>query len=111
MEISFDNKRLAKVFRTQKALVKKYGPQGARRVRQRLDDLQAAENLAMMRSLPGRCHELKGNRKGQFALDLVHPYRLIFEPDHQPVPSKEDGGINWTAVTAIHIIAVEDYHG
>ena len=27
----------------------------------------------------GRCHPLKGNRKGQYAMDLVHPYRLIFE--------------------------------
>ena len=27
----------------------------------------------------GRCHTLKGNRKGQYAMDLVHPYRLVFE--------------------------------
>lgn len=27
----------------------------------------------------GRCHLLKGNRKGQYAMDLVHPYRLVFE--------------------------------
>ena len=27
----------------------------------------------------GRCHPLKGNRKGQYAMDLVHPYRLVFE--------------------------------
>lgn len=23
----------------------------------------------------GRCHTLKGNRKNQYAVDLVHPYR------------------------------------
>jgi proteic killer suppression protein len=27
----------------------------------------------------GRCHPLKGNRKSQYAVDLVHPYRLVFE--------------------------------
>ena len=27
----------------------------------------------------GRCHPLKGNRKVQYAMDLVHPYRLVFE--------------------------------
>ena len=27
----------------------------------------------------GRCHPLKGNRKNQYAVDLVHPYRLVFE--------------------------------
>lgn len=27
----------------------------------------------------GRCHPLKGDRKNQYAVDLVHPYRLVFE--------------------------------
>lgn len=27
----------------------------------------------------GRCHPLHNNRKGQYAVDLVHPYRLVFE--------------------------------
>ena len=26
----------------------------------------------------GRCHKLSGNRKDQYAVDLVHPQRLIF---------------------------------
>lgn len=25
----------------------------------------------------GRCHTLKGNRKNQYAVDLVHPYRWV----------------------------------
>ena len=31
-----------------------------------------------MRHLPGRCHELKGDREGELTLDLVHP-TPIFE--------------------------------
>ncbi len=27
----------------------------------------------------GRCHQLRGNRKGEYSMDLVHPYRMIFE--------------------------------
>ena len=27
----------------------------------------------------GRCHLLKGDRKNQYAVDLIHPYRLVFE--------------------------------
>ena len=111
MEISFDNKKLEKVFRKHQALVKKYGPKGAQRIIQRYVALQSVANLDEMRSLPGRCHELTGDHKGQYALDLVHPYRLIFEPDHEPIPRKSDGGIDWTAGTAVTIIAVEDYHG
>lgn len=64
-----------------------------------------------MRHLPGRCHQLKGNRAEQFAIDLDGLHRLIFEPANTPVPRKPDGGIDWTLVTAIEIVGVEDYHG
>ena len=111
MEISFVDKKLGKACNNQRLLVKTHGSVRARKLQQRLNDLQAADTLAVMRHLPGRCHELTGDRAGQFALDLDHPYRLIFEPDHNPVPRKEDGGIDWTVVTAVCIIAVEDYHG
>ena len=26
-----------------------------------------------------RCHPLLNNRKGQYAVDLVHPFRLVFK--------------------------------
>ena len=66
--------------------------------------------LEDMRRVMGRCHQLRGNRAGQLSLDLDHPYRLIFEPDHDPIPRKEDGGMDWTQITAIVIIGVEDTH-
>lgn len=111
MEISFADRRLQRACNDNRRLVREHGERRARRLRQRLDDLRAAETLAAMRYLPGRCHQLTGDRVGQFALDLDHPYRLIFEPDHDPIPKKEDGGIDWNAVTAVRILAVEDYHG
>jgi proteic killer suppression protein len=63
-----------------------------------------------MRHVPGRCHEVVGNRAGQLSLDLDHPYRLIFEPANDPIPRKDDGGLDWTKVTAVIIIGVEDTH-
>jgi len=44
-------------------------------------------------------------------VDLDHPYRLIFVPDHNPVPKREDGGLDWSRVTAVIILGVEDTHG
>lgn len=111
MNISFADKKFEKACNDHKLLVKKEGAIRARKLRQRLDDLAAAATLDVMRHLPGRFHELTGDRAGQFALDLDHPYRLIFVPDHNPVPRKADSGIDWTAVTAVRIIGVEDYHG
>jgi len=36
--------------------------------------------------------------------------RIIFLPMHEPLPLKPDGGLNWLKITAILILAVEDYH-
>jgi plasmid maintenance system killer protein len=111
LDIVFRTKKLQKSCSDQKAMVKNWGPDQAKRLRRRLDDLRAAENLSLMMELPGRCHELKGDHQGQLSLDLVHPYRLIFEPAHDPVPEKEDGGLDWTEVTGVRILGVEDTHG
>jgi proteic killer suppression protein len=62
-------------------------------------------------SPPHRCHELTGNLKGQLSVDLDHPYRLLFVPDHEPVPQRPEGGLDWQAVTAIKIKGVKDTHG
>lgn len=111
MDIIFADRKLQRVCNDRRRLVREHGQRRARKLRQRLDDLRAAETLAVTRQLPGRCHQLTGDRAGQFALDLDHPYRLIFEPDHDPIPRKADGGIDWHAVSAVRILAVEDYHG
>ena len=110
MDIIFASEKFAELCNNQKALIKQLGPERARRLRRRLDDLRAATTLAEMRHLPGRCHELHGNRSGQFSLDLDHPYRLIFEPAHEPTPRKGDGGLDWTSITRVKVIGIEDTH-
>jgi proteic killer suppression protein len=47
---------------------------------------------------------------GQFALDLDGGRRLVFEPAHDPIPRKDDGGIDWSAVSRISIVFIGDYH-
>jgi plasmid maintenance system killer protein len=79
------------------------------KLKQRLDDLRAVDNLADAQTLPGRCHPLKANRKGQWAMDIEHPDRLIFEPAAPPDVS-EDGWVDTAAVTAIRVLDTGDYH-
>lgn len=79
-------------------------------VRKRLDQLKAATCLNLMRDLPGRCHELKGDRSKQLSIDLDGPFRLIFEAAEIPVPCKDDGGLDWTQVSKIRVLGVEDTH-
>lgn len=110
MEISYKNKKLRKQLTDPKEMIKSFGNL-ARKVNQRLRDLSNADNLAIMRTLPAaRCHELTGDRKGQLAVNVSDNYRLIFEPDHNPIPKKIDGGLSWEEVTRIRINEIEDYH-
>ncbi|RYZ93326.1 MAG: killer suppression protein [Proteobacteria bacterium] len=110
MNISFRSKKLQKTCNSDKELLKEFGKVCARKFRTRLDDLNAASSLEVLRNLPGRCHELKGGRKGHFSLDLENPYRLIFESTGDGIQMKADGGLDWSSVKAVEIIGVEDTH-
>lgn len=110
MEVAFKHKKLQKICNTDSAIQKEYGKNCARKFRARLDDLAAASTLEAFRTLPGRCHELKGDRKGQLSLDLEHPLRLLFEVTGEDVKYKEDGGLDWKSVKSVVILEVEDTH-
>lgn len=110
MVINFNTRKLEKELTDSKQLLKRYG-QLAKKINQRMAELRAADTLAVMATLPqARCHELQGGRKGQFAVDISVNYRLIFKPDHDPVPTKDDGGIDWNSITIISIEEIDDYH-
>jgi toxin HigB-1 len=112
MDIAFSSEKLRRVFNSDSQLRRKYGDRQAKRIQQRLFELYAAESLADVSHLPPpRCHALTGDRAGQFAVDVIHPYRLIFEPAHTPIPRLADGSVDRASVTAIRILEVEDYHG
>lgn len=110
MDILFKERKLEKQCNRHSELVRAHGPRRAQLIRARLDALRAATCLEDLRNLSGRLHELKGNRKNHLSFDLDHPYRLIFVPDHIPVPSNVDGGMDWSRVTAVKILGIVDTH-
>ena len=110
--IYFKYRKLQKACNFEKTSIEEWGPQLAGRVRQRLAEFKAANSLSDISHLPPpRLHGLTGDRDGQFAVDLQHPFRLVFEPANDPVPLDSMSGIDKSRVTAILIIEVEDYHG
>ena len=110
MEISFANRKLKKECESQSALQSAHGQACARKVMTRIADLQAAASLADLRELPGRCEELKGDRRGQLSLTLPDGKRLVFESAANPSPRKTHGGLDWSAVKAIRLLEIENYH-
>ena len=98
MDITYKNKRIEKVCTDAKTAEKTYGQDMADKIHQRVDEINAADTVELIIQFRiGRCHPLSQNRKGQYAVDLVHPYRLVFE--------KKGGEIQ-----IANILEIVDYH-
>ena len=98
MVITYKNKRIEKVCTDAKTAEMTYGQDMADKIHQRVDEINAADTVELMIQFRiGRCHPLSQNRKGQYAVDLVHPYRLVFE--------KKGGEIQ-----IANILEIVDYH-
>lgn len=79
MRIEYKNNNLRKVCTDYTKASKSYGERMVELIHLRIDQLMAADSVdQMVKFSIGRCHPLHGDREGQYALDLVHPHRLIF---------------------------------
>ena len=98
LQARYKNNFLRKVCTNYTKSCRFYGSRMAELIHLRIDQLNAAETVEEMINFSiGRCHQLNGNREGQYALDLVHPYRLIFvKIDDQ--------------IQIVKIIEIVDYH-
>ena len=108
MDIEFATSDLRSLCNQARIMTRRLGPACARKLMARLMDLQSV--VSVMELSAGHPHPLKGDRLGQFALDLHDGKRLVFEPADSPVP-RIDGAIAWGQVTKVRIVFVGDYHG
>lgn len=111
MEVSFRGARLAKLCTDKTLRQRKLGPERAKKVLLRLNQMSAAEHLGELVALPqARCHQLSVDRDEQFSLDLDGPYRLIIEVTDRPIPRNADGGIALEQVTRVTVTDLTDTH-
>ena len=61
-------------------------------------------NLAELKQFHPRLHPLGQDKKGMFSVDLDGPFRMYIRPDHDDIPQKPSGGIDYTKVTDIVIV-------
>ncbi len=98
MKVEFRNKTMQKICEDASIAERKYGLKMALKIQQRIDEIKAADSVEMMLKYRiGRCHQLHGDRNNQFAVDLVHPQRLIFEK-------------KGSEIQIVRIIEITDYH-
>lgn len=108
LDISYANRALETVCTDARQAKRRLGEKGFEKLKRRLADLRAAANVRLL--VAGRPHPLRGDRAGQFAVDLEGGSRLVFEPANNPVPKDLDGATAWDQVTAIRIVFIGDYH-
>lgn len=110
MDLSLVDTKLSRTLADEKAMKRAYGDR-AKRLKLRLDFLAQADSLGEVPCVPPtRCHLLKGDWAGHFAVDIDGNWRLVFRPNHDPIPITVDGGMDLKAITAIVIVAIIDYH-
>lgn len=98
MQITYNTKRIKDVCENAKNAIRTYGSKMADKIQQRIDEIKASDSIEdMIQYKIGRCHALKGTRGDQYAVDLVHPYRLIFKVDNNKI-------------VIANIIEIVDYH-
>ena len=98
MKVIYKNKKIERQCTDFKYSKKIFGEKMAIKIHQRIKALNGTNSFEYLLQLSvGRCHSLKGNRYGQFAMDLIHPYRLIFQKENE-------------VIELIKILAIEDYH-
>lgn len=91
VDIHYASKDLERLCEDEREAKRQLGRPGCRKLRARLADLKAASRVTEL--VAGRPHELRGDRAGQFALELDRGRRLVLEPASTPIPRKDDGGV------------------
>lgn len=108
MELRFKNNTIKKQCEDPGRAQRDFGVAIGIKLTQRVTELTAATKLWDIKLIPAaRLHRLHGSRNDQYAVDLVHPFRLVFSPILRE-------GVAIYDLKAIDLIRVEEvieYHG
>lgn len=98
MRITYKNNKLEKICTDPEVAKRVFDERMAGKIRDRINQLSAAVSVEwLIQKRIGRCHPLVQNRKGQYAMDLVHPYRLVFKKENDEIQ-------------IVKVIEIVDYH-
>jgi len=79
LEITFRTRQLERCYLHFQFAVRTFGDVVARKYVERVNIMKLSKSIDDLKKLPGlRCHQLAGDRAGQWAVNLTGFYRLIF---------------------------------
>lgn len=107
--IAFDSHELRDICEKREVAETALGLQAAHHLEQQLADIEALENFAELEELHGG---LIGFRDGGFrTVNLGPKCMLILRSNHVTAPMLTTGEIDWSKVTRIRIVGVENEIG
>ena len=78
MKVTFRTRQLERAFSESATALRRWGDKAGRRYVTRIIQLSEARDFADIRALAAlRAHQLKGARRGEWAIDLTERWRLI----------------------------------
>jgi proteic killer suppression protein len=110
MDIIFNDSGLFELASDYKSCIRAMGAIRSKKLFVRLNAIKDAADLNELKSLPGRFHPLTGNRIGDWACDLDHPYRLIFRPILKDTLDFSMSFKSNNQFVSILILEITDYH-
>ena len=111
MQITFATRKLQKLCTSGKVFKGELNKAQMKKLQQRLMEIRAAHSLSDLYKIKTlHCHQLIGDREGQFAINLDESVRIVFILADDPIPRLMDGGMDRENVKEIEIISIGDYH-
>jgi plasmid maintenance system killer protein len=106
MVILFIDEKVRRLAISFEQLARKYGEAKAQRVRRRLDELDAANNLGEIRTIPAmRCQQVKGH-PDLIAICTLPPSGMLLRLDGDS--DLDAHSLIWEMVTTVKIITLDD---
>jgi len=104
LELAFADESLREFCSKKLAAETEYGAAVAKRLRSRIADLRAAENVAELVAGNARVHD-----HDSYIVDIYKDWRLIFKANHSVSPLSTNKQIDWTRVTRIQVTQIGQF--
>lgn len=108
MELAFETKELRSICESETCALLELGVVSAEALKHRLADLLAAQSVHDLMQLPmGLLYD--GSEGINLFFDLTCGKKLVFTNNHIKPPLLEEGRIDWTKVSRIRILAINNH--
>ncbi|MFC0276720.1 type II toxin-antitoxin system RelE/ParE family toxin [Enterococcus devriesei] len=108
MDVYGSTQKMSKILSKEKNIRKEYGDVIAKKVKQRITEFRAANNLKDISHVPPqKLHQLSGKYKNCFSVMITGNWRLVFEA----YTSDEELTLEKELAVIILVKEIVDYHG